>query len=280
MDNETTVPIGLDNGPGVRVAPNPEPLLLLEAPKPETMVDEDTGILIDALPYIDMQYNDDNMQAAVDALITDEMVSSTKTPDDFLDDLKLPDHEVKWSSPFLQSQWDRLKGGDQRSPPLDRSKYQVPPPPADKRDDLGAWQQAVDNAHTQLETQYLRLVNLDLLSKYGPNAWLTHGNDLEAIVTRKKTDLADRRQDIENLNRKRKAAQLAAGDKLRVLEGRFHKYVRKTNEMEAACAVLEREVSRLRKRAKKAGIVKEGDKSGTKRFLPASGGRTGMDTTA
>lgn len=276
-DNGTTVPLGLNDGPGPREAPNPEPLLLLEAPKPETMVDADTGILIDALPYIDMQYNDDNMQAAVDALITDEMVASMKTPDDFLDDLKLPDHKVKWESPFLQSQWDNIKQGEITTP-LDRSKYQVPPPPADKRDDLEAWQTAVDNAHAQLETQYLRLVNLDLLSKYGPNAWLTHGNDLEAIVTKKKTELEDSRQAIENLNRKRKAAQLAAGDKLRALEGKFHKYVRKTNEMEAACFVLEREVTRLRKRAKKAGILKEGDKTGTKRFLPASGGM--MDTTS
>lgn len=35
------------------------------------MVDPETGILIDALPYIDMHYNDEAVSDQVDALITE-----------------------------------------------------------------------------------------------------------------------------------------------------------------------------------------------------------------
>ena len=69
---------------------------------------------------------------------------------------------------------------------------------------------------------------------------------------------------------------MAAGDKLRVLESRFHKYVKKTNEMEAVCTVLEKEVRRLRKRATKAGKLKEGQV-----LVEANGNKKApMDTSA
>lgn len=260
---ETTQPI-LDAGPAPHEAPNPKPLLMIAAPKAEDMVDKDTGIMIDALPYIDLQYNDGELSAQVDALITEEMVSSKKTPDDFLETLKVADYDCNFKeSPFLQSQWDRIQRGA-ASTPLDRSRYQVLPPAESERDSLEAWQKAVDNAHAQLESQQLRLTNLELLSKYGANAWRTHNTDLEAMLQSKQTAVVDVRQNIENLNRKRKAAQLSAGDKIRSLEGRFHKYIRKTNEMEAACTVLEREVRRLRKRANKRGLLKEGEKTAKK----------------
>jgi len=52
-------------------------------------------------------------------------------------------------------------------PALDTSRYRLEPPPASKKHDLGAWKACVDNAHSQLEHQYLRIVNLELMLKYG-----------------------------------------------------------------------------------------------------------------
>jgi len=51
--------------------------------------------------------------------------------------------------------------------PLDTSRYRLDAPVASKQNDYGAWRSAVDNANAQLEHQYLRILNLDLLLKYG-----------------------------------------------------------------------------------------------------------------
>jgi pre-mRNA-splicing factor SPF27 len=51
--------------------------------------------------------------------------------------------------------------------PLDTSRYRLDPPGPTKRNDFNAWKSALDNAHAQLEHQYLRILNLELLLKYG-----------------------------------------------------------------------------------------------------------------
>ena len=52
-------------------------------------------------------------------------------------------------------------------PPLDATRYCLDAPPASRRHDLAAWKTSVDNAHSQLEHQYLRIINLELMLKYG-----------------------------------------------------------------------------------------------------------------
>jgi pre-mRNA-splicing factor SPF27 len=39
---------------------------------------------------------------------------------------------------------------------LDMNRYTLPPPPANRRSDISAWKEAVDNAHAQVEHQNLR----------------------------------------------------------------------------------------------------------------------------
>lgn len=51
--------------------------------------------------------------------------------------------------------------------PLDTSRYRLDTPAANKQNDHGAWRSCLDNAHAQLEHQYLRILNLELLLKYG-----------------------------------------------------------------------------------------------------------------
>jgi pre-mRNA-splicing factor SPF27 len=51
--------------------------------------------------------------------------------------------------------------------PLDTSRYRLDTPGASKQNDYGAWHSSLDNANAQLEHQYLRIMNLELLLKYG-----------------------------------------------------------------------------------------------------------------
>lgn len=180
-------------------------------PEPDT--------LVDALPYVDLQYNDPALRAQVEALITAEMGLSTKAPEEYLVDKGMAD-EYEFNahdSVFLQTEWDRVAAGKAQTP-LDMSAYKVEPPPEEQRDSLDAWQKAVNNAYAQLEHTHTRLMNLELLTKFGPNAWKLHTEQLQSYKTSVDNNLADCQQDIENLNRKRKAEQLQAGSRFRQLE--------------------------------------------------------------
>lgn len=50
---------------------------------------------------------------------------------------------------------------------LDTSRYRLDPPAPTKQNDHAAWRASVNNAHAQLEHQYLRILNLELLLKHG-----------------------------------------------------------------------------------------------------------------
>ena len=69
-------------------------------------------------------------------------------------------------------------------PPPDSTRYSLPPPPKSKRDDPEAWEAAVKNAKAQLEHQTLRIQNLELMLKYGPNQWRAYNASLEAAIKR------------------------------------------------------------------------------------------------
>ena len=71
-----------------------------------------------------------------------------------------------------------------KMPPPDSTRYSLPPPPKSKRDDPEAWEAAVKNAKAQLEHQTLRIQNLELMLKYGPNQWRAYNASLEAAIKR------------------------------------------------------------------------------------------------
>ncbi len=52
-------------------------------------------------------------------------------------------------------------------PPLDTTRYMLNPPGQARRNDVGEWKRSLDNASSQLEHQYLRILNLELMLKYG-----------------------------------------------------------------------------------------------------------------
>ena len=210
----------------------PENLAALPAPH----------IDVDALPYIDSQYNDPAMKAQVDALVDAEMRSFR--PRDYL--APWPLHEPNFDDhPLLQAEWMRVCER-QPMPKMDTSRYQLDPPPLEQQADPAAWQRAVENAQAQLEHQTTRIGNLELLQQHGAHLWRAHLNTLDAAsghLSRADGDLASQ---IESVNRKRKAEQLAAGPRLVGLEAEWVGAVKKNLEIEASCLRLEAECGELR----------------------------------
>lgn len=122
--------------------------------------------------------------------------------------------------PVLQHELERVRAGKAMEP-LDTSRFHLAPPATNKQNDFAAWRQATDNAHSQLEHQYnrycgqptttlitssstlnwtavdckyawhlcsqvvlFRLMNLELLLRFGSNARRVHIKSLEGHIAR------------------------------------------------------------------------------------------------
>ena len=198
---------------------------------------------VDALPYIDSQYNDPAMKQRVDALVQEEM-KSFRPSRDYL--AAWPLHEPNFdNNPLLQSEWMRVCDG-QPMPKMDTSRYQLEAPPVDQQSDPAAWQRAVQNAQAQLEHQATRIGNLELLQQHGANLWRAHLKSLDAATRRMTSAASSLDEQVELTNRKRKAEQLAAGPKLLALESEWVGAVKKNLEIESACLRLESECAHLK----------------------------------
>lgn len=123
------------------------------------------------------------------------------------------------------------------------TRYELPQPAAGKMTDVAAWTECVENSQAQLEHQALRILNLELLGKYGAAAWKSSNGVLTQMVESAQKQLQDLRKKIQEINWQRKSEQVNAGEKLKELEASWVGLVSKNYEIERACAELEKEVS-------------------------------------
>lgn len=202
---------------------------------------QDAGV-IDALPYIDGMTNDDRHQA--EELINEELKKSNKKPSDYLASFPpLPASRFE-GHPILQHEYARVKAGKQMEA-MDTSRFHLTPPPASQQNDFGAWRAATDNAHSQLEHQYNRLLNLELLLRFGPNARRVHNKSLEGHVYRLEKEIEQLQQQKDSINKQRKLSQESDGRALQQMEQQYTALIAKNMEINMACQELESEVNEL-----------------------------------
>ena len=95
---------------------------------------------------------------------------------------------------------------------VDMSRYSALPtlPPTSASSEQA--QQAL--RQSRINATYLRLRNeqLELLEKYGRNAWLVGNDTLESILREKEKGLVETRGAVEEVNRGRKAGQIERGE--------------------------------------------------------------------
>mmetsp|Transcript_30830 Transcript_30830/g.37364 ORF Transcript_30830/g.37364 Transcript_30830/m.37364 type:complete len:243 (+) Transcript_30830:254-982(+) len=197
---------------------------------------------IDALPYAD------NLPAGwrqkVDILVQEEMRRMPKSRADYLKELPpVPTSRFQEGS-VIANELQRVAEGKPVEP-LDTTRYRLEPPPLNRRNDPGAWKHGLTNAQAQLEHQALRMTNLELAVKYGPNAWRANLQHLDATCSSAKQALADTKAEIEQINRERKLHQTSVGTELSSLDEQWMELVKKNMEIDQACALVAQEIEKM-----------------------------------
>ncbi|KAJ3201132.1 hypothetical protein HK099_002355, partial [Clydaea vesicula] len=190
------------------------------------------------LPYIDLEYsNDQRLAQEVDLLIEKEM-KKRKLP------AEPKEYEFKNnSSSSINKYLERISEGEKLDS-INVSRLRLLEP---SNFDVKEWSESLDNSYVQLEHQNLRMLNLEFLSKFGQNLWLIANFNLESYLKVLNSKLLEVKDEIKLLNRKRKEDQVKGGDKLYILKHKKVDLINNLNKVNIAKKKLHLEVEKLRK---------------------------------
>ncbi|XP_050378654.1 pre-mRNA-splicing factor SPF27 homolog [Argentina anserina] len=227
-------------------------ILMLEAPPqgPSWPGPLTNAEIIDALPYIDEDYySSAAVKNEVDLMVEEELRRSAKKPADFLKDLPpLAKPDFK-NNPVLAREYDRVRAS---KPPVvldfSRDKAEMP-----RRSDEASWRLALQKAQCYSQHNVVRLENLELMDKYGPDAWIRYNNVLQSLQSRLQKLAHESSQMIGTVNRERKEHQQNTAYELNALSAQWRELSLKNIEIQAACAKIENYIDELKKEAAERG---------------------------
>ncbi|GAM28692.1 hypothetical protein SAMD00019534_118680 [Acytostelium subglobosum LB1] len=197
--------------------------------------------LVDSLPYIDAPLTDQE-QSVINELIREEM--SRFEPPDYLAQLPAA-HSFDYNSfNFLENEMNRIQE-NKTMEQFNLTRYKVEKPPASMKHDVDAWQSAVDNAKAQCEHQETRRTNLQLLQRYGVNAWKKYLEDYQRLYKSLKAHHDENVRMMEQINVNRKLDQETVQTKIESNQRKWYELVHKNKEIEQECLRLEIAIEKL-----------------------------------
>lgn len=200
-------------------------------------------VVVDALPYIDQGYDEPGVREAALAMVEEETRRYRPTKN-YLEHLP-PLNVLAFETDVIKHEYERMQN---RLPMevLSMKRYELPPPPPGKMNDLSAWSESIDNSSAQLAHQETRICNLELMMEYGCEAWKAHLEVLNHMVGQVQKQLQILKKQIQEVNWGRKSMQTQGGEKLRALEAQWVGLVSKNYEIEQALVHLEEEINKLK----------------------------------
>lgn len=133
---------------------------------------------LDSLAYIDQEFTTEKIHAQAKQLIAEEQQYSGM-PDfaTYISHLPAPALNFE-KNPFLLELLERVKQNKQFTE-QEKSMEALDLPK--QQDNVDAWQEAIAKAQIAIEYERTRLVNLQLMHKYGPQAWKLYADHLDQI---------------------------------------------------------------------------------------------------
>eukprot|EP00158_Paraphelidium_tribonemae_P005681 Partr_v1_DN27462_c1_g1_i1_m72076 putative Breast carcinoma amplified sequence 2 len=192
---------------------------------------------LDSLPYVDREYEE--MKDQVDALVASEKRSLNLPPESQEILARFPSASTFFTqSPLLSLDMERVASGKPLSPLPEFSLDNIVD--SQKPKSVEAVSRASESVCLQFEYLKNSLVNMELLSKFGSNAWLLQNHASERLVRDYEKAAEANVQAIAGVNRKRKLAQIEAGRELMALEERWIGLVNSKLQVELANEELEK----------------------------------------
>ncbi|KAJ8953788.1 hypothetical protein NQ314_007210 [Rhamnusium bicolor] len=162
-------------------------------------------VVVDALPYIDQGYDEPGVREAAFAMVEEECRRYRPTKN-YLEHFPPLNNRLPMET-------------------LSMKRYELPPPPSGKLNEVGAWTECVDNSQAQLEHQAVRILNLQLMLEYC---------------------FGELRQQLQEVNWQRKSLQTKGGEQLRALEAKWVSLVSQNYEIEQACCMAEEYITQVK----------------------------------
>ncbi|KCV73450.1 hypothetical protein H696_00984 [Fonticula alba] len=226
---------------------------------------QELEIHLDALPYAEGDALQPQERAAVRRQIEAAMRHNPPRSD-YLAPLGLSEEgDFFKDHPALQAEMERIRRGLPMEHGLDRTRLQLPQPgsgaaviadPAaepgteadaqKERTDPACWERAVRNAEAQLSHQHIRISNLELLQKFGADAWPAHLFNMQALLDRRNAELSRSRSSIASTNRARRFLHITSATRINRAARRWEDLVESAHGATAAARELEPQVIRMR----------------------------------
>uniref|UniRef100_A0A1I8M2M0 Pre-mRNA-splicing factor SPF27 n=1 Tax=Musca domestica TaxID=7370 RepID=A0A1I8M2M0_MUSDO len=202
-------------------------------------------VIVDALPYIDQGYDDPGVRESALAMVEEECrrYRPTKNYLEHMPHLSTSTFETK----LMAQEFERIQNLIPMET-LSMKRYELPPPSGSRLSEVSAWEESIDNSKAQLEHQWVRAMNLELMLDYGIEAWKAYLEVFVAMQAKAQGQLQELKKEIQDVNWQRKQAQTKAGERLRQLEASWVLLVSKNYEIEQQCVELEKQIHELRKR--------------------------------
>jgi pre-mRNA-splicing factor SPF27 len=187
--------------------------------------------------------------------MVDEECRRYKPTKNYLEHLT-PIGTQNFETELMRSEFQRIEGG-MRMETMNTKRYELPGPPAGKLSEIQAWQESVDNSFAQLEHQSIRLLNLELLEKYGCEAWKASLENLVGLNAKAQKELAELKKQIQDVNWSRKNKQMQTGEQLNRLNDRWVNLVSCNFDLESAIKQLEQQIYSVKAMQKKDDEIKD-----------------------
>lgn len=150
------------------------------------------------------------------------------------------------SSDLIRAELEMLAKGESH-PRIDVSRYEsASAPTGAAAEDPAEWESAVRRAQVAAEALSLRSVNLELMSKYGVDAWKAHVSDMEKLSTAGRANADAAASACGVVNEQRRATVEPHAQRLHGLQRKWAQAVDSNFQIQLACSDAEREVRRLR----------------------------------